>query len=60
MVHHDVRDVLLTPHADTLRLIYSGPPAAGAWTATLVDSGYPAPQVQEAGASWLLRREHAS
>jgi len=60
MVHHDVRDVMLTPHSDTLRLIYSGPPEAGAWSATLVDAGYPAPQVQEAGASWLQRRENAS
>jgi len=60
MVHPDIRDVLLTPHADTLRLISAGPPEAGAWAATLVDAGYPAPQVQEAGASWLQRRERVS
>ncbi|HEY4279232.1 MAG TPA: hypothetical protein VGM91_13500 [Conexibacter sp.] len=60
LVHHDVRDVMLTPHSDTLRLIYSGPPEAGAWSATLVDAGYPAPRVEEAGAAWLQRRERAS
>jgi hypothetical protein len=44
-VHPDVRDVLPTLHADTLRVIHRGPGDPAAWSATLVAAGFPAPQV---------------
>lgn len=43
--HRDVRDVLLTPHSDTLRVLHSGPVDAAAWSATLAAAGFPQPQV---------------
>ncbi|HST39102.1 MAG TPA: hypothetical protein VLK58_06325 [Conexibacter sp.] len=43
--HPDVRDVLLTLHSDTLRVLHSGPVDADAWSATLTAAGFPPPQI---------------
>jgi hypothetical protein len=60
MVHSDIREVLQTPHADTLRLLHRGDAAPEQWTQTLVEAGFPAPQVVPAGAAWGQRAERAS
>ncbi|MDW5595755.1 hypothetical protein VSS74_15500 [Conexibacter stalactiti] len=44
--HRDVRDVLLTLHSDTLRVLHSGPVDAAAWSATLIAAGFPAPEIE--------------
>lgn len=41
-VHRDVRDVLRTPRADTLRVVHRGRATPDAWAATLREAGYPA------------------
>lgn len=60
LVHREVRDVLQTPHADTLRILHDGDAAPARWAQTLLDAGFPAPRVEPAGASWSQRRERAS
>lgn len=47
-VHPEIRDVLPTLHADTLRVLHDGPIAADAWGATLVAAGYPVPRIGDA------------
>ncbi len=42
-VHRDVRDVLLTTRADTLRVVFRGEPDPTGWSQTLVETGFPAP-----------------
>lgn len=42
-LHHEVRDVLLTPRADTLAVVYRGPARPEAWAATLREDGFPEP-----------------
>ena len=42
-LHPEVRDVLLTAREDTLCVVYRGDPQPGAWSATLVDAGFPQP-----------------
>ena len=56
LVHRDVRELLQTPHADTLRLLHRGEADPEAWARTLVEAGFPAPRVEPAGASWGQRR----
>lgn len=46
--HQEVHDVLPTLHADTLRVRHRGAADAAAWTATLTELGFPAPQVKAA------------
>lgn len=53
--HGDVRDVLLTPHADTLRVLHRGPVDADAWGATLAAAGFPSPRVGAAPAALGVR-----
>jgi hypothetical protein len=43
-LHREVKDVLLTPHADTLCVVYSGDPDPIGWAATLNQAGFPTPQ----------------
>jgi hypothetical protein len=40
-VHRDVRDVLLTPRRDTLRVVHRGSASPAAWLATLREAGFP-------------------
>jgi hypothetical protein len=42
-LHDEVRDVLLTPRDDSLRVVYRGEPEPDAWTATLTAAGFPTP-----------------
>jgi hypothetical protein len=44
-LHRAVRDVLLTPRSDTLRVLYRGEPDPAAWALTLTVAGFPAPEV---------------
>lgn len=46
--HPEIRDVLPTLHADTLRVLHDGPIDATAWGATLIAAGFPAPHVGDA------------
>lgn len=39
----DVRDVLETPHADTLQVVFRGDPDPAAWRAHLTAAGFPEP-----------------
>jgi len=51
-LHPGVRDVLVTPREDTLRVLFRGPIDPARWTATLTDAGFPAPVLgSEAAAS---------
>jgi hypothetical protein len=43
-LHRNVRDVLLTPRSDTLRVVYRGAPDPAAWALTLTVAGFPAPE----------------
>jgi hypothetical protein len=43
--HPAVTDVQLTARTDTLRIEHRGPADVQAWSATLVDAGFPAPHV---------------
>ena len=43
--HHDVVDVQLTEHSDTLRIRHHGPADIEGWTATIAAAGLPMPQV---------------
>lgn len=43
-LHHEIRDVLLTPRADTLQLLYRGDGDPDAWAATLREAGFPDPR----------------
>lgn len=47
-LHREVRDVLLTPRDDSLRVVYRGEPDPVGWTATLTDAGFPAPRFGDA------------
>jgi hypothetical protein len=42
-LHDEVRDVLLTPRDDSLRVVYRGEPDPDGWTATLTAAGFPRP-----------------
>jgi hypothetical protein len=42
-LHRDVRDVLITPQADTLRVVYRGDPDLDGWAQTLTGAGFPKP-----------------
>jgi hypothetical protein len=42
-LHRDVRDVLITPQADTLRVVYRGDPDLDGWAQTLSKAGFPKP-----------------
>lgn len=48
LVHDEVRDVLQTLHADTLRVRHRGQADPAGWSATLTAAGFPAPEVQDA------------
>lgn len=39
---------MLTPHADTLRVLHRGAVDPAAWAATLTAAGFPSPQVEAA------------
>lgn len=41
----DVRDVLETPHADTLQVVFRGDPDPEAWRAHLTAAGFPEPVI---------------
>jgi hypothetical protein len=43
-LHDEVRDVLLTPRADSLRVVYRGEPDPDGWTATLTAAGFRTPR----------------
>jgi hypothetical protein len=45
-LHHEVRDVLLTPRHDSLRVVYRGDPDPDGWTATLTAAGFPTPRFE--------------
>ncbi|MBB4661208.1 hypothetical protein [Conexibacter arvalis] len=60
LVHGEIREVLQTPQADTLRVLHRGDAAPEAWARTLVEAGFPAPRVEPPGAAWRQRRERAS
>ena len=60
LVHREIREVLQTPHADTLRVLHRDEAAAEAWAETLVAAGFPAPTVAPAGSAWAQPRERAS
>jgi hypothetical protein len=45
-LHREVKDVLLTPHDDTLWVVYSGDPDPIEWAATLNQAGFPTPQFE--------------
>ena len=42
-LHREVRDVLLTPRDDTLRVVYRGEADPVAWAAALTEAGFPMP-----------------
>jgi hypothetical protein len=42
-LHRDVRDVLITPQADTLRVVYRGDSDLDGWAQTLTGAGFPKP-----------------
>jgi hypothetical protein len=42
-LHPEVRDVLLTPRADTLCVVYQGELNRLSWAATLTEAGLPMP-----------------
>jgi hypothetical protein len=46
-LHDGVRDVLLTPRGDSLRVVYRGEPDPDGWTATLTAAGFPTPRFEE-------------
>jgi hypothetical protein len=46
-LHDEVRDVLPTPHDDTLCVVYRGEPDPDGWTATLTAAGFPTPRFEE-------------
>lgn len=60
LVHREIREVLQTPHADTLRILHRGEAAPEAWAQTLADAGYPPAHVAPAGSAWAQPRERAS
>lgn|GEM_PF-4563228 len=39
----DIRDVLLTERADTLRILFRGEPDTRTWSRLITDAGYPPP-----------------
>jgi len=43
----DVREVLMTPEADTLKVIHRADPNPAAWIATLAAAGFPEPVIGE-------------
>ncbi|HWF51859.1 MAG TPA: hypothetical protein VG294_14565 [Solirubrobacteraceae bacterium] len=45
-LHREVKDVLITPHDDTLCVVYSGDPDPIEWAATLNQAGFPTPQFE--------------
>ena len=45
-VHLAVRDVLLTPRADTLCVVFRGEPDFATWAQTLSDAGFPRPHFE--------------
>ena len=45
----DVRDVLLTPRADTLCVVFRGEPDPVGWAQRLVEAGFPEPYFGPAG-----------
>ncbi|HUE27773.1 MAG TPA: hypothetical protein VMP89_13440 [Solirubrobacteraceae bacterium] len=51
-----VRDVLVTPREDTLRVLFRGPIDPTRWTATLTDAGFPAPVFGSAAQTMNLDR----
>lgn len=50
-LHPEVRDVLLTPRADTLHVVYRGKLDPLGWAATLTDAGFPTPSFGDPAAS---------
>lgn len=60
MVHRDIREVLQTPHADTLRVLHRDDAEPEAWAQTLAEAGFPSSHVALAGSAWTQRRERAS
>ncbi len=42
-LHSEVRDVLLTPRKDTLRVVFRGPVNPTGWAETLTEAGFPSP-----------------
>lgn len=60
LVHREIREVLQTPHADTLRILHRDEAAPEAWAQTLIDAGFPAAHVAPAGSAWAQQHERAS
>lgn len=60
MVHREIREVLQTPHADTLRILHRGKATPEVWLRTLADAGFPPAHVAAPGAAWTRLREQAS
>ena len=50
-LHPEVRDVLLTPREDTLRVVFRGPMNPIRWAATLTEAGFPSPRFGSPGAT---------
>jgi hypothetical protein len=48
-LHRDVRDVLPTSRPDTLRVLHRGDADLPAWTASLAEEGFPAPELVAGG-----------
>jgi hypothetical protein len=42
-LHSEVRDVVLTPREDTLRVVFRGSLNSADWSKTLTEGGFPAP-----------------
>lgn len=53
-LHHQIRDVLLTPRPDTLQVLYRGEADLDAWAATLRAAGFPSPQLSGVAAGEQL------